>query len=247
MGYCRFLLLTALALLISADFTASTAPRLNSNGRALRVTKEEDDEERAGLAAKLSDLITKFSSKEQQVVRWADAQKTDEFVLDAFKLKGLTGDRLKLNKNYKYFEQFKKIKESDQITAWIKAETSTSAVWRTSGLGNVRTIDEILAVEPTEAFQMYTRFLERYDSAVILKAHKAKTPIPVISDDLTWAEKTVRAANWVATGRSRAFAKAALGLDKLTPAELAKTKNFEFYLIFLHGRLAKLENKLAGV
>ncbi|KAK1943322.1 hypothetical protein P3T76_004718 [Phytophthora citrophthora] len=248
MHYCHVLLLTTLMLLVSADSTASTALRLNSSDRrALRVTNENHIEERAGLGSKLTDLITKFSSKERQAVRFADAQKTDEFVLEAFKLKGLTGVRLKLDKNYKYFEQFQKVKESNQITAWIKAETPTSAVWRTSGFGNVRTIDDILAVEPTEAFQLYSRFLERYDSAVILKAHKNKTPIPVISDDLTWAEKTVRVANWVGTNRSSAFAKAALGLDNLTPAEIMKAKNYEFYLMFLQGRLKQLENKLVGV
>ncbi|KAG1709931.1 hypothetical protein DVH05_016945 [Phytophthora capsici] len=159
-----------LAVLVSADTTTSAALRVNT--RALRNTKEERDEERAGLGAKLSDLITKFSSKENQAVRFADAQKTDEFVLEAFKLKGLTGTQLRLNKNYKYFEQFKRVKESNQITAWLKAETSTSSVWRASGLGNVRTIDDILAVEPTDAFQVYMRFLERYDAGVSLKAYK---------------------------------------------------------------------------
>ncbi|KAK1943321.1 hypothetical protein P3T76_004717 [Phytophthora citrophthora] len=244
MHYCHVLLLTTLMLLVSADSTASTALRLNSSDRrALRVTNENHIEERAGLGSKLTDLITKFSSKERQAVRFADAQKTDEFVLEAFKLKGLTGVRLKLDKNYKYFEQFQKVKESNQITAWIKAETPTSAVWRTSGFGNVRTIDDILAVEPTEAFQLYTRFLIQYDDAMTAKALRTNTPIPVISDDLTWAEKTVSVATWVGADRSRAFAKAALGLDNLTPAEMVKAKNFEFYYSFLHLRMKKFDRQ----
>ncbi|OWZ05604.1 RxLR effector protein [Phytophthora megakarya] len=76
-------------------------------------------------------------------MRWADADKSDDFVKQKLKLNGLSGDALKSNKNYKYFKQFVDIKEGNQRDVWLKQEVSTSDVWTKLGFGNVKTQEEL--------------------------------------------------------------------------------------------------------
>ncbi|OWZ05067.1 Avirulence (Avh) protein [Phytophthora megakarya] len=105
--------------------------------RSLRVNERDegrsDSEERAGT------LISKVSNyfKDNNVIRWADKHKSDDFVKGKLKLNGLSGDALTGHKNYKFFEKFVFLKEYNRLRAWEKAGASTFAVWTELGLGTI--------------------------------------------------------------------------------------------------------------
>ncbi|OWY97285.1 RxLR effector protein [Phytophthora megakarya] len=114
--------------------------------RSLRVNTRDE----AGgdvdntLEARTGNLISKVSDflKRDNVIRWAEAGKTDDFVKEKLKLNGLSGNALIQHKNYQYFENFVMFKRSNQLTAWQTTDTPTYAVWRELGLGNVNTWDD---------------------------------------------------------------------------------------------------------
>lgn len=258
MSLCRNLLVTVAAFLANADtFAAANNVRYTNVGlpesplaarplvaRSVRVDKTvhadedgdniSDFEERAGgLSSKVSNIFSKFTSKESQVARWAEVQKSDDFVKEKLKLKGLSGDALKLHKNYEYFDQFKRITEMDRLNGWLKKEVPTYGVWVELRLGNVHTMEQIAKAMHSDAFRIYTRYVEMFDNRVTWNAFIDKKPVPVVSSDATSAEKTSRTVNWVATNRPEAYVKMALGLDKLPPTALAKSENYQFYQLFL--------------
>ncbi|OWZ05068.1 RxLR effector protein [Phytophthora megakarya] len=179
---------------------------------------------------------------ESKVVRWADADKSDDFVKQKLKLNGLSGDALKSNKNYKYFKQFVDIKEGNQRDVWLKQEVSTSDVWTKLGFGNVKTQEELTKASGTDAFQVYLRYADSVDNRAVAKSYNKEEIVPVISVDSSWAEKKARMESWVKANKPAAYVMMVLGLHDLSPAAVKSNKNLKLFAEYLQTNKKSLGN-----
>ncbi|OWZ02696.1 RxLR effector protein [Phytophthora megakarya] len=187
---------------------------------------DSDKEERAdGFISKLANLF----KKKINVAKWADADKSDDFVMKKLKLTGLSGEALTQHTNYKFYEQFVTLK---RVNAWQKADASTYAVWRELGLGHINTWDDLVNAADTDAFKLYLQYAEAFDKKAITKSVLEFKPLPILGTDTSWSERVARIVSWRATGKLEEYVVLALGFDRFSPAELLANKNGKAFEIF---------------
>ncbi|OWY91300.1 RxLR effector protein [Phytophthora megakarya] len=145
-------------------------------------------------------------------------------------LKGLTGDALTEHKNYKFFEQFVRIKTWNPRN-WHNTDTSTSVVWRALGLGKIKTWDDPMKAIDTEVFQVYQRYAKSVDDNAILNVFKEIKPVPVISD-ASWTEKMARILSWKTNKQSETYVMMALGFDTLSVSAIKSHQNDQIFMVF---------------
>ncbi|KAF4044441.1 hypothetical protein GN244_ATG03148 [Phytophthora infestans] len=241
MYWFHALLVTVFAFLASTDslsaaahsgqrktgLTKSSTTAIVSNAkRSLRFNDKENGvvggediiEGRGG--GKLSDYFGRFGGMKSKMLQWARAGKSDDFS----------------NKNYKHNKQF----QEALLDISLKKMTSTSEIWRRMGFEKLKTIDDVYAAHATDAFQLYMRYARHFDDAALKNNVKHKTPIPVISDDVTYAEATARISRWRLDDRPADYVKAALRLDNLSPAALLERQYFDLYVIFLKSKTNRM-------
>ncbi|KAI9984546.1 hypothetical protein PInf_005904 [Phytophthora infestans] len=198
------------------------------------VGSEDIIEGRGG--GKLSDYFGKSGGMKKKMLHWARAGKADDFVIENLNLKGLSGHALKSNKNYKHFEQF----QEALLDISLKKMTPTSDIWRRMGLEKLKTIDDVEAAQSTDAFLLYVRYARHFDAAALKNNIKHKTAIPVISDDVTFAEALARLTVWKMDDRPANYVKAALRLDNLSPTALLERQYFDLYVNFFKGKAIRM-------
>ncbi|OWZ05125.1 hypothetical protein PHMEG_00022843, partial [Phytophthora megakarya] len=124
-------------------------------------------------------------------------------------------------------------KQQNQIRAWEKTETSTFAVWREVGLGNINTWDDLMNAADTDAFKLYQRYADSFDNRAFLNVVFAgNKPVPVLSTDTSWTERMARMVNWKVNNKHEDYVMAALGFDKLSPAALEANRNDKTFLMY---------------
>ncbi|OWZ05464.1 Avirulence (Avh) protein [Phytophthora megakarya] len=163
------------------------------------------------------------------------ADKSKKSVMKKLKLNGLAGNALKSNKNYVFFENFVKMKETretNRVNTWLEKNVPTYDVWKTLGLGRVRTVKDLGEIADTDAYKLYMRYVYAFDGRANTNFIQNNVAPSVISSETSWAEKLSRTANWVATDRSDKYVKAALGLDNLPLDGQQVSTNYQFYLYF---------------
>ncbi|OWZ03517.1 RxLR effector protein [Phytophthora megakarya] len=136
-----------------------------SNGvlaKSLRANKS--DEGRSEIEARGGGVVSKVLNYFKD-----NNFKSDDFVKGKLKLKGLSGDELTGHKNYKYFQKFV---ESNQLDVWMKADTSTIAVWKELGLGNVNTWDDLMKAVDTDAFNLYQRYADSFENNAFIEGRE---------------------------------------------------------------------------
>ncbi|OWZ01355.1 RxLR effector protein [Phytophthora megakarya] len=173
-----------------------------------------------------------FRSKNSLVERWVKADKSDEFVLTKLKLNGLTGNALKTSKNYVYFEHFLKMRDTNRVNTWLAKNVPTYDVWKTLGFDHVRTFMDMKKIAHTDAYQLYLRYAHAFDDHANTNFIQNKVAPTVISSDASWAEKISRTSAWITAGRSEAYVKTVLGLDKLPLNGRYVSTNYQFYMYF---------------
>ncbi|OWZ21357.1 LOW QUALITY PROTEIN: Voltage-gated potassium channel subunit [Phytophthora megakarya] len=209
--------------------------------RILRVDNSGDG--RGNTEERVGNIFSKVSNyfKNNNAIRWADAFKSDDFVKEKFKLTGLS--RTYTAQKLQALEKFVKIKKSNQLDAWLKADKSTIAVWRELGLGSINTWDDLMNAADTDAFKMYQRYADSFDNnAVINTAFKGK-PIPVWSSDTSWTERIARMVSWKANKKMEGHIMLMLGFDKFSVDALEANQNAKTYLIYW---LLKHDDSLNG-
>ncbi|GMF32761.1 unnamed protein product [Phytophthora lilii] len=111
----------------------------------------------------ISEFVSKFftglqkSRAEREMTRqirsWVVAEKSDDFILDALKLNGLTQAELKDNPSYKLFGDVK-------VENWLKESTSLNTVWSNLGLTDLSREE----VKATAALHIFLKYVIKYDS-----------------------------------------------------------------------------------
>ncbi|GMF35396.1 unnamed protein product [Phytophthora lilii] len=139
------------------------------NEKGLRGAKTDDTEERGGVV----DIVKKLQTK-KQIRSWFAAEHSDDFILNALKLKGLTQDQLKKNPTYEAFGEVK-------VEKWLKENTPLNTVWSNLGLAGL-TREEAKA---NAALDTFLKYVIEYDD----KAHKAFSKLS--SDKFQSAAKPV--------------------------------------------------------
>ncbi|KAL4096232.1 hypothetical protein PRIC1_009594 [Phytophthora ramorum] len=215
-----------------------------NNGRSLRVNANT-----AG-ATWLEKL-----GKNAKVFWWLETEKTDDYVLKALNLKGLTGSDLTKNANYKYFLKFAKKAESYRLNKWLRNDFPTYEAWKELGLQKVRTIEQLNQIRNTKEFGIYKRYVNEFDDYVYRSMVAGYNPPKVmVVSGATKAEMTARVEIMAEAKRSEAYAKVALGLTvpgrprlTLTGKPLKKHDNYGYFKLFLAeaAKVAKSTNKVA--
>ncbi|KAL4170193.1 hypothetical protein KRP22_011097 [Phytophthora ramorum] len=215
-----------------------------NNGRSLRVNANT-----AG-ATWLENL-----GKHAKVFWWLETEKTDDYVLKALNLKGLSGSDLTKNDNYKYFLKFAKKAESYRLNKWLRNDFPTYEAWKELGLQKVRTIEQLNQIRNTKEFGIYKRFVNEFDDYVYRSMVAGYNPPKVmVVSGAAKAEMTARVEIMAEAKRSEAYAKVALGLTvpgrprlTLTGKPLEKHDNYGYFKLFLAeaAKVAKSTNKVA--
>ncbi|OWY96513.1 RxLR effector protein [Phytophthora megakarya] len=173
-----------------------------------------------------------FRSKNSLVERWVKADKSDEFVLKKLKLTGLAGNALKRNKNYVFFENFVKMRDTNRVNTWLANDVPTYDVWKTLGFDHVRTMKDLGKIGDSDAYKLYMRYAYAFDDRVHTKFDQNNVIPTVISSEASWAEKLSRTATWITKVRSDTYVKMALGLNNLPKDGKELSTNYQFYMYF---------------
>ncbi|OWY93971.1 hypothetical protein PHMEG_00036441, partial [Phytophthora megakarya] len=163
--------------------------------RSLRVGKTVDDEDvndstlqdrASGMLSKVSSVFDMFRSKNSLVERWVQADKSDEFVLKKLKLTGLAGNALKRNKNYVFFENFVKMRDTKRVNTWLANDVPTYDVWKTLGLHHVRTMKDLGRIGDTDTYKLYMRYAYAFDDRAHTKFDQNNVIPTVIGSEASW-------------------------------------------------------------
>ncbi|KAL3663397.1 hypothetical protein V7S43_011804 [Phytophthora oleae] len=221
MRFSYIVLAAVVAFLATLD-ASSVLVQAASNGRSLRIaTALEQDEERAGLLAKIR---TTFSKK-ARVDAWVQAEKSDDFVKEALKLDDVADDLLATKKNFKYYKRFVEKAEAKKINDWLIGDAPIYNAWVKLGLGS---FDDIEKAKRTGAFKTYAKLVREYDDQAISMWREYKIPVPV-AKATSPIEMNVRMDILAATKRGDDYVKQVLGLDKLTGTALMSHANYQYF------------------
>ncbi|KAH7481933.1 hypothetical protein KRP22_011103 [Phytophthora ramorum] len=217
-----------------------------NNGRSLRVGTNTV-EERVTWLEKLG--------KHAKVFWWLETEKTDDYVLKALKLKGLSGSDLTKNDNYKYFLKFARKAESNRLNKWLRKDFPTYEAWKELGLQKVRTIEQLNQIRSTKEFAVYKRYVNEFDDYVYRSMVAGFNPPKVmVARGAPEAEMTARVEIMAEAKRSEAYAKLALGMTvpgrpmiTLKGEALKKHDDYGYFKLFLAeaAKVAKTTNKVA--
>ncbi|KAL4170191.1 hypothetical protein KRP22_011095 [Phytophthora ramorum] len=217
-----------------------------NNGRSLRVGTNTV-EERVTWLEKLG--------KNAKVRWWLETEKTDDYVLKALNLKGLTGSDLTKNANYKYFLKFAKKAESNRRAMWLRKDFPTYQVWKELGLQRVRTVEQLNQIRNTKVFAVYKRYVNEFDNYVYRSMVAGYNPPKVmVARGAPKAEMTARVEIMAEAKRSELYAKVALGLTvpgrrgtTLKGEALKKHDDYGYFELFLAeaAKVAKTPIKVA--
>jgi hypothetical protein len=242
MRLCRVLVVALAALLATTDALAASQrstlglPELPLSGhlagdgankaRSLRTDKA--DEERGVW-------------KHVKVRWWLETEKSDEYVKKALKLNDLKGTLLTSNKNYKYYKYFVKKSEEYLRNKWLRNDLTTYQAWEKVGLKNFRSLDDLEKAKTTDAFQVYSRYVNEFDDNVLytLKAGY-RPPALMVSRTAPAAEMRARTEIMAKADRSDYYAKLALGMTEtgkpktvLEGTVLTGHKDYKYFTFFL--------------
>ncbi|KAL4165295.1 hypothetical protein KRP22_004024 [Phytophthora ramorum] len=176
-----------------------------SSGRSLRVHTNAA-EERANLLSKIG--------KNLLVTWWLEIGKNEAYVMEALKLKGLSGSALIKHKNYKYLLKYVDKAERMKLTTWYYTKQfSTYQAWTKLGMQEVRTVEQLNRIKKSDSFRIYKRYVNLFDDAV-LRSWKAgyNPPVVMVARGASEAEVTARVQIMAQSKRSEEYAKVALGM-----------------------------------
>ncbi|OWZ16165.1 Avirulence protein [Phytophthora megakarya] len=175
-----FILLSTVGTLVTAEkndhtkISSNTAPGGSTHGRVLRgastiLADPTDSEEKTLLSPSITSRITKWRIK-----AWIATKRSDDYVLGALKISGLTGTQLKENSKFKIFQEF-------QVARWLKGKlaTPTSTVMKELKLQGLSG-DALTAADGYSTYVKYVMALEKnldnYDIKDWSKLFKGVTP-----------------------------------------------------------------------
>nr|QMU24833.1 PaRXLR9 [Phytophthora agathidicida] len=246
MKFYHVLLVTAVTFLSSADNVQSAIdsgqvqvstehtslsrhPTTNDNIRSLRTVEADDDGTSEERGLEFVSKIGSYFKNNYNVSKWAAKGKSEDYVKEKLGMTGLQGERLKSHPKYKYFESFVIQEEAHRLNRWLAQNVTPYDAWLKLGFARA---DDLAAIKDTNDFRIYKRYVTEFDNRALHNFVAAGIPVPV-SSGASNIEMIARATVLGIDKRSKFYAKMALGLDKLTEAEMVGHSNFVYYKYYL--------------
>ncbi|OWY94025.1 RxLR effector protein, partial [Phytophthora megakarya] len=140
--------------------------------------------------------------KHWKVRLWLEAERTDEYVLNALKLNGLDDAAMKTHQNYKYYQRFTRKALEYRVAKWFIKKRTTFSVWDELGFKTIQP-KQLDQITNNVNFGVYKQYVNYFDSNVEWKLNNGfNPPVGLISRDATPAEMTARTKIMAETGRS---------------------------------------------
>ncbi|KAG2509957.1 hypothetical protein JM18_008921 [Phytophthora kernoviae] len=136
------------------------------------------------------------------VNRWVGGGKSIDDVKKLLGMDTLSTAAFKLNSNFKYYDKFM----THQVGGWLRSGKTTDVVKKLLGLDTLSA--DAMKLSPNVKY--YDQFLQHRINSIVARANYV--PPPLVTYDV-YMSNSVK--SWVKSGKTSAFVKKELGLDKL--------------------------------
>ncbi|EEY55093.1 secreted RxLR effector peptide protein, putative [Phytophthora infestans T30-4] len=148
--------------------------------------------------------------KTMEIRSWFMNGKTQDFVENSLKLKGLSGEAKRAHPNYKYYQKFLYDVEGRQLDQLYRRGIPMETLWKRLRLENVR----LKELDKNNGFRIFVRFMERYDESNFVSMQRGVMKhVWTAYQHLPEGHKYAAAIVWGRAGRPRKYVKLALRMD----------------------------------